>query len=87
MSYWNYRVIRCLEDYNQEEYFAIAEVYYDDEQKIVSYTDPLNTHPMGETAAELGGDLIQMLQAFAMPVIDYGDLPVESEEDGEEPVP
>lgn len=71
---WNYRVVKYDEQANsQSEYFAIHEVYYNEDGNIVSWTEnPIV--PCGDTPEGLEISIISMLSAFNKPVISLKDL-------------
>lgn len=59
MVSWNYRII--LHDDNKEPWYAIHEVYYDEDDNITNFScDPM--HPLGETKGELIQDIKYMLK-------------------------
>ena len=55
---WNYRVIR--HDKEEKIFYQIHEVYYDDNNKIETFTENA-VHPFGESIEELITDLDHML--------------------------
>lgn len=68
MSHWNYRVIRNV-DNDDNEWFTIHEVYYNDKGE----PDGVTANPVslfGETDGELQSSLMKMLDATNLPVID-----------------
>lgn len=77
MSYWNYRVVRVPSEKAEEPYyFALLEVYYNDDLEItgwVHWDDHRRLVP--GTAEDLAGELERMKQAFRRPVIDATSLP------------
>jgi len=65
---WNYRLIR--KEHEGEEYFAIHEVYYNEEGVPHSVTqDPVPV--LGDTTEEVTHTLIHMLKALTEPTLDY----------------
>lgn len=77
MTFWNYRVIRKNHRKTDSCSYHIHEVYYDDENNIESWTrSPVE--PMGETLAELRGDIHFFLKAFQKPVL------IETNRDGKD---
>ncbi len=67
MSYWNYRIIRNTT--NDAVTYEIHEVYYNDRNEIVSWTeDPMC--PLGESAGELRNDIFYFMSAFKFPVLN-----------------
>ena len=72
---WNHRILRhtCNRGNEEIEWFAIHEVYYDDEGKPDMCTlDP--AYPYGETTEELEKDMEYFSQAFKAPVLDFADF-------------
>ena len=64
---WNYRVVRTTQ--GDEEWFAIYEVYYDDEGRPEARTEePVS--PAGETLEALQQDLQWYLRALQEPVLE-----------------
>lgn len=77
---WNYRIMR--HKHPREDYYAIHEVYYDEDQahKVRNWTvDPVNV--MSETAEGVVEVLRMMLKDAEAPVLDY----VEQDEVSEAP--
>lgn len=80
ISHWNNRVMKRtythLEgtpDEFTEDYFAIHEVYYDDEGEVTTYTtEP--TSPRGENIEELRQSLEWMMEATKKPVLNYDKI-------------
>lgn len=68
MAFWNYRVIRKYHKKTDSNTYHIHEVYYDDENNIESWTQS-PVEPMGETVAELRGDIHFFLKAFQKSVL------------------
>jgi hypothetical protein len=64
---WNYRVIHTTD--GEEEFFAIYEVYYDDNGRPEARTEE-PAHPAGETLEELADDLQAYQAALQQPVLD-----------------
>lgn len=57
---WNYRAVRRTHPESQETYWAVLEVFYDEDGKPTSWTVE-DSEPYGETLAELRADLCHML--------------------------
>jgi hypothetical protein len=77
MTFWNYRVIRKNHRKTDSCSYHIHEVYYDDKNNIESWIrSPVE--PMGETLAELRGDIHFFLKAFHKPVL------IETNRDGKD---
>jgi len=75
MTHWNYRVVRASEDSKPgEDYYAIYEVYYNDKQEVVAWTEN-EVAPMGITPDELAADLRHMAEALVMPILDITKMP------------
>ncbi len=70
MSHWNYRVVK--ERYNDEDWYTIREVYYDDDGKIRGYTDEIA--PGGETVEVLRATLKLMRSCTDKPILDEDEL-------------
>ncbi|RJP76671.1 MAG: hypothetical protein C4522_17600 [Desulfobacteraceae bacterium] len=69
MSHWNHRVIKRHDKKVHITTFQIHEVYYDDDNKIESWTaSPVE--PMGESMAELRKDLQYFVEALEKPVLE-----------------
>lgn len=64
---WNYRVVRTTQ--GDEEWFAIYEVYYDDDGRPEARTEE-PASPAGETLEELQEDLQWYLRALQEPVLE-----------------
>jgi hypothetical protein len=74
MNTWNYRVLRKLcdpdVDGQQEEEYAIYEVYYDTHgNPAMCSEDPV--FPMGNTQKELMEDVQNYLKSFDLPCMDW----------------
>lgn len=59
---WEYRVLKVDEDY-----FTLAEVYYNEDDSILGVVYPVE--PFGETEVDLKLDLAHYMRAFAKPVL------------------
>ena len=76
--FWNYRVVNLKSMNGGENWYAVCEVFYDEETK----------KPEGFTTFQLGGetvneleDVLQMIdKAFTLPVLEESDFPQEDEE-------
>lgn len=68
---WNYRVIRKVDD--EEEYFEIQEVYYD-ENGVAIFAPKEGRIPFGFTLNELEEDLKRFLDACEKPILNYVDF-------------
>jgi hypothetical protein len=69
---WNHRIVRHV-GLADEIYYTVHEVYYDDDDNIEAWTDPV--HPYGESEDELWRDLLHFVGAFNHPVLNEEDLP------------
>lgn len=58
--YWNYRVMRTIEE--EDVVLSIVEVYYEDDGKLVGYTDPVN---VSTTDGDLHSILEKMRDALS----------------------
>lgn len=67
---WNYRVIRHLATQDGSAYYAIHEVYYND-QGMPYMVSHESVKPFGETLDELKSDLGMIHAALRKPVLDY----------------
>jgi len=64
---WNYRIIKNT--INNVDYYAIHEVYYDDNLNPHSCSaDPI--YPYGDSLEELNIDFNLMKSAFSKPILD-----------------
>ena len=71
--FWNYRVVNLKTMNGGENWYAVCEVFYDEETK----------KPEGYTTFQLGGetvseleDVLQMIdKAFTLPVLEESDFP------------
>ena len=70
MSYWNYRIFRHTKD--GEEWFAIHECYYDENNKVTGWTTR-QIDPYGDSVEELKDVLEMMYEALDKPVLEYDD--------------
>ncbi len=81
---WKYRVIkrtfRNPHEHVDTVAFSIYEVYRDEKEKIVAVA-ARESDPSGETAEELKADIGAMLEAFQLPVLDYGQITEEIAKD------
>lgn len=67
---WNFRLTK--EEVHGEVQYAIREVYYDKDSKIIGWTaDP--SAPTGETKQEFISELVRMLAATEDKTIDITD--------------
>lgn len=73
-SYWNYRVVRHAFEDSDETELRIHEVYYDEDNSIVTSTVD-GMAAMGDTVEELEQDLQHMLHALKKPILDYTEMP------------
>lgn len=87
---WNYRIIQIPSDDEEGDVFVIREVYYDDADEILFWTEG-DAAPIGSTYQEVSDDCDKMLEAFNKPVLfltedEDGEptlIEVEEEEDEE----
>lgn len=70
---WNHRVFEL--QHKDEVYFELREVYYDEQGKIIGYTQEACS-PLGEDLLELRRDLGLMLGALDKPVLKESDIPI-----------
>ena len=70
---WNYRVIHRTD--TTEEWYEIAEVYYDKRLGTITAYSSDPAIPAGDTLDELREDLSHMQAALDKPVIEWADLP------------
>lgn len=76
MNYWNYRVIRIKDD--NQTYFTIAEVYYDDKNQPVGWVQCNENTLVFEEYESLKGTIELLSEAFTKPIlIIEGDKLVE----------
>ena len=67
---WNYRVMR--HGNNNGDYYAIHEVYYDQNGKPRNWTDD-DVGPCGESLDEVKACLELMKEALSKPILDYAN--------------
>lgn len=77
MNYWNYRVVRSRSELENEYYYSIREVYYNDKNEIVGISSE-SQKPIGNSLEELQVNIERMLKACEKDVliedeIHYGD--------------
>lgn len=74
---WKYRVVKRAfkRRHNQghTHSFSIYEVYRDEKDTIVAIA-ARESDPSGDTAEELKADIGAMIEAFQLPVLDYGQI-------------
>lgn len=76
---WKYRVVKRTfrfpnpRDPSDDVVFAIYKAYIDEDEKLVALTER-ESYPAGETADELKADIGAMMEAFQLPVLDYGQI-------------
>lgn len=74
---WKYRVVKRVfkGQHNQADTvaFSIYEVYRDEKDTIVAIA-ARESDPSGETIEELKADIGAMIEAFQLPVLDYGQI-------------
>ena len=88
MSTWEYRVLHDEHEveavdndlsYNPggtEHSYSIIEAYYrEGTEEVELWSQPEDTHPSGESIAELGADLSLMMDALLKPPLERRDLP------------
>jgi hypothetical protein len=79
-GYWNYRVIERIIDSEKE--YSIYEVFYDEHDRIETYTEaPVDMS--SETVDGLKGNLLSALKGCDAPVLVYGQI-TEQELEGAE---
>ena len=67
---WNHRIMRHTDSPDGEPYYALHEVFYDEEGGKPGWTkDPVNI--LGESPDEIRETLERMLRALDKPVMDY----------------
>lgn len=72
MSNWNHRVVK-IEQTNGEIYYGIHEVYYDDDNKVNSWTEnPVRVQE--ESIEELRITLERMLKSLDKDIIDEKEM-------------
>ncbi|HLP10945.1 MAG TPA: hypothetical protein VK177_03375 [Flavobacteriales bacterium] len=72
MGHWNYRVMKKKNTEGQYE-FGIYEVYYDENEKVISYTENSMT-PVCGSAEALKYELeVRMREAFEKETLEYTD--------------
>lgn len=74
---WKYRVVkrsfRNPHENADTVAFSIYEVYRDENDSIVAIA-ARESDPSGDTAEELKADIGAMIEAFQLPVLDYGQI-------------
>lgn len=73
MAGWNYRVMRHVENgsANQEVYYAIHEVHYDEDGSVKGWTTEPSGGPFGGTLSEMVRDLAWIMTALVKPVLEH----------------
>ncbi len=67
-AFWNFRVILCEEDAENEALYQIHEVEYNIKGKAVNWSET-SVAPFGKTVNELEEDVERQKSAFAKPVL------------------
>ena len=67
---WNHRLIKCVDDFG-DVYYQFAEVYYDEEEKPISYT---TVCMVSETVEGMQQIANRLLKATTQPVLDEKDF-------------
>lgn len=67
---WNHRVVKRT--YEDEEWYAVHEIYYDGDKPWGITTEP--SAPGGETIEELKEELDRFRKALNKPVLNYEDF-------------
>lgn len=74
---WKYHVIKRALRIGHEQtdtiQFSIYEVYRDEKENIVAIAAK-KSDPGGDTAEALKADIGAMLEAFTLPILDYGQI-------------
>lgn len=74
---WKYRVVkrafRNPHEHVDTVAFSIYEVYRDEKENIAAIA-ARESDPSGDTVEELKADIGAMLEAFQLPVLDYGQI-------------
>lgn len=83
-TFWNYRVMKFTHNStfhpeDIEEFFLLAEVYYDEENNPLFYSD--NPKIMWDESADPRSIFDRMQLAFDKPVLTPEDFPVEKDEE------
>lgn len=69
IHHWNYRVVKSeYPEFPDSPTFSIYEVYYDGENRILSWTTD-SEEAQGETVKDLKKDLLLMAKACSQPVL------------------
>jgi len=73
---WNYRVMRAFDKphpsvANTEAYYAIYEVFYNDDDTVKSWTEDPCGSPFGATMDEMVSDLAWIMTVLVKPVLDH----------------
>ncbi len=72
MNKWEYRVLQ-----DEQGDYGFVEVYYSNEDKIMSYSEFIN--PCGKNIKDLELDLEQMAEALNKPTLYWRDISKEDE--------
>ena len=72
--YWNHRVIRFTEPETGDTFLKFAEVFYEDDGKLMGYHDPFMWSEDIEGMQELAE---QLLRATTLRVLNESDFPEE----------
>lgn len=74
--YWNYRVIKRTDD--EETFYAVHEVYYEDDDTIISCTEnpiaPLFNETIDEPGHSLKKDFERQMEALEKPILNWEDM-------------
>lgn len=67
---WNYRIVKDKDEDLKEEYYALSEVYYSKDGRVMGVTSPIFT---ASSLEELKSTLFLMGEAFEKKVLDKTD--------------
>ena len=70
---WNYRVVHII-DTNGKDWYAIHEVYYDDEYSAPKMVTTDSVSVGGEDLEELAADMVHYFKALSKPVLEYDEI-------------
>jgi hypothetical protein len=73
MTTWRYQPI--FQEHDGERYYSLCEVYFDEDEKLSSWTAKAEMAPIGEDVADLVGSLSRMwVDALSWEPVRFSDL-------------
>jgi hypothetical protein len=71
LNHWNHRVVNCPSENDGDDFFTFREVYYDEEDRPETYSDPFMC---GDTIEELHVLVARLSAALEKPTLHEGDF-------------